>query len=85
MAARQPAGKATKKAATDRKATAGQARASASGRGRAMGKDELRQLSKAELYERATNQDIAGRSKTSRSQLIDARARTGHQRKKSPA
>jgi DNA end-binding protein Ku len=83
-AARQPDGKATKKAAA-KKVSAGQARASVPGRGRGMGKDELRQMSKAELYQRATDQDIAGRSKMSRSQLVDALARTGRQRKKSPA
>jgi len=83
-AARQPAGKATKKAAA-KKPSASQTRASMPGRGRGTDKDELRQLSKAELYERATDQDIAGRSKMSRSQLIDALARTGRQRTKSPA
>ncbi|WP_151476100.1 hypothetical protein [Streptomyces albicerus] len=49
------------------------------------GKSELRQLSKAELYQRATDQDIAGRSKMSREQLIDALARAGRSRKKSAA
>jgi DNA end-binding protein Ku len=44
-----------------------------------------RQLSKAELYQRATDQDIAGRSKMSREQLIDALARAGRSRKKSAA
>ncbi|MET9351878.1 Ku protein [Streptomyces sp. NPDC006617] len=33
---------------------------------------ELRELSKAELYQRATEQDIAGRSKMSRKELVEA-------------
>ncbi|MFF4470136.1 Ku protein [Streptomyces sp. NPDC001599] len=33
---------------------------------------ELRELSKAELYQRATERDIAGRSKMSREELVDA-------------
>ncbi|MER5835117.1 Rho termination factor N-terminal domain-containing protein [Streptomyces sp. NPDC002130] len=44
-------------------------------------KDELRQLSKAELYERATEQDLPGRSKMSRQELINALSRTGGRRK----
>ncbi|MEJ1202121.1 MULTISPECIES: non-homologous end joining protein Ku [unclassified Streptomyces] len=46
---------------------------------------ELRELSKAELYQRATDQDIAGRSKMSREQLIDALAGAGGGRKKKTA
>ncbi|HZF88388.1 Ku protein [Streptomyces sp.] len=38
---------------------------------------ELRKLSKAELYRRATDLNVAGRSKMSRERLIDALARTG--------
>ncbi|MGV9900291.1 Ku protein, partial [Streptomyces tendae] len=38
---------------------------------------ELRELSKAELYRRATEQDIAGRSKMSRRQLVDALSGSG--------
>ncbi|MFE7436670.1 Ku protein [Streptomyces tendae] len=38
---------------------------------------ELRELSKAELYRRATEQDIAGRSKMSRRQLVDALGGSG--------
>ncbi|MGW4544855.1 non-homologous end joining protein Ku [Streptomyces violaceorubidus] len=38
---------------------------------------ELRELSKAELYRRATEQDIAGRSKMSRRQLVDALSADG--------
>ncbi|WP_247613411.1 hypothetical protein [Streptomyces galbus] len=48
-------------------------------------KSELRELSKAELYERATEQNVAGRSKMSRDQLVDALARGGTRRKKSAA
>ncbi|MEV8554392.1 Ku protein [Streptomyces glaucescens] len=44
---------------------------------RAAPKSELRKLSKAELYQRATGLDVAGRSKMSREELIDALARTG--------
>jgi DNA end-binding protein Ku len=46
---------------------------------------ELRQLSKAELYQRATEQKITGRSKMSREQLIDALDSAGRRRKKSAA
>ncbi|MFC5213769.1 Ku protein [Streptomyces coerulescens] len=46
-------------------------------RGRGDRKSELRELSKAELYERATEQDITGRSKMSRQDLIDALAGAG--------
>lgn len=60
--------------------------ASQRARGRSpAGKSELQQLSKAELYQRATEQDVAGRSKMSRDQLIDALARSGRRRKKSAA
>jgi DNA end-binding protein Ku len=46
---------------------------------------ELRELSKADLYRRATEQDVPGRSKMTRSELIDALAATGRTRKKSTA
>ncbi|MCG8969418.1 MULTISPECIES: non-homologous end joining protein Ku [Streptomyces] len=46
---------------------------------------ELRELSKAELYRRATEQDVPGRSKMTRSELIDALAATGRGRKKPTA
>ncbi|WP_405888137.1 Ku protein [Streptomyces longwoodensis] len=60
--------------------------ASARARGRTPGtKSELRKLSKAELYERATEQNIAGRSKMSRDELVDALARGGTRRKKTAA
>ncbi|MGX1226436.1 Rho termination factor N-terminal domain-containing protein [Streptomyces ambofaciens] len=46
--------------------------ATGSARRPAPARGELRELSKAELYQRATEQDIAGRSKMSRQQLVDA-------------
>ncbi|MFF0291340.1 hypothetical protein [Streptomyces sp. NPDC005262] len=42
-------------------------------------------MSKTELYQRATEQDIAGRSKMNREELIDALAPAGHRRNKSAA
>ncbi|MFC9916751.1 hypothetical protein [Streptomyces sp. NPDC127197] len=74
----------TAKKTASRKAPPKTARASAASPGqRRGGKSELRQLSKAELYQRATEQNIAGRSKMSREQLIDALVRAGRRRKKS--
>ncbi|MET9118364.1 Ku protein [Streptomyces longwoodensis] len=64
--------------------TAGAASARARGRTPAT-KSELRELSKAELYERATEQNVPGRSKMSRDDLVDALARGGTRRKKSAA
>ncbi|MDX2593735.1 Ku protein [Streptomyces sp. WI03-4A] len=49
------------------------------------GRSELRKLSKAELYQRAADQDVAGRSKMSREELVDALAGGGRRRKKSVA
>jgi DNA end-binding protein Ku len=46
---------------------------------------ELRELSKAELYRRATEREVPGRSKMTRSELIDALAATGRRRKKPTA
>ncbi|MFD6172415.1 non-homologous end joining protein Ku [Streptomyces coeruleorubidus] len=83
--ARKATRKVAKKAAT-RKAPPKTARATAASRSqRGTGKRELRQLSKAELYQRATEHDIVGRSKMSREELIDALARAGRRRKKSAA
>ncbi|MFF3256233.1 hypothetical protein ACFYWP_35740 [Actinacidiphila glaucinigra] len=39
------------------------------------GKDRLQQISKGELYDRATAQKVPGRSKMNREQLIDALAK----------
>ncbi|QTD96055.1 Ku protein [Streptomyces cyanogenus] len=61
---------------------AGAARARSRGAG---GKAELQKLSKAELYQRATEQDLPGRSKMSREELVDALARSGRRRKKTAA
>ncbi|MFJ5157228.1 Ku protein [Streptomyces sp. NPDC088353] len=61
---------------------AGAASARARDRG---GKSELQKLSKAQLYRRATEQDVPGRSKMSRDQLIDALAGSARRRKKSAA
>ncbi|MEU4038793.1 Ku protein [Streptomyces collinus] len=49
------------------------------------GRSELRKLSKAELYQRAADQDVAGRSKMSREELVDALAGSVRRRKKSAA
>ncbi|MFE6421815.1 non-homologous end joining protein Ku [Streptomyces rochei] len=46
---------------------------------------ELRELSKAELYQRATEQDVAGRSRMSREELIDALTGAGGRRRKTAA
>lgn len=83
--ARKPAAKGAKKPAAKKAPpkTAGASSASRDQRG--TGKSELRQLSKAELYEQATEQDLPGRSKMSREELIDALARAGRRRKKSTA
>ena len=48
-------------------------------------RDELEQLTKAELYERATEADISGRSKMTREQLIDALTGAGKKRGRSAA
>ncbi|MGW0826117.1 Ku protein [Streptomyces sp. NPDC002845] len=80
-----------KPSATRRKKTAGKkapskaARASATGRRRGGGKSELRQSSKTELYQQATEHGIEGRSRMSREELVDALARVGRRRKKSAA
>ncbi|MER7775283.1 Ku protein [Streptomyces sp. NPDC096191] len=60
-------------------------KAAAPSRGARPKRSELRELSKAELYQRATEQDIAGRSKMSRGQLVDALAGAGGRRKKKSA
>ncbi|MFJ4333322.1 MULTISPECIES: Ku protein [unclassified Streptomyces] len=60
-----------KKTSAPRKPSVPRKKATASTR------DELRELSKAELYRRATEQDIAGRSRMSRRQLVDALSDSG--------
>lgn len=84
--ARKTASKPAAKENAARKAPPKTARASAASRSqRGTGKSELRQLSKAELYERATELNVTGRSKMSREQLVHALARAGRRRKKSAA
>ncbi|MFL9653057.1 Ku protein [Streptomyces sp. PB17] len=61
-----------KPSARQKKATGPRRKATGSARRTAPTRGELRELSKAELYRRATEQDIAGRSKMSRQQLVDA-------------
>ncbi|MFD3492248.1 Ku protein [Streptomyces sp. NPDC058690] len=68
-----------------RKAPPKAARAPTTTRGQSWDRSELRQLNKTELYQRATAQDIAGRSKMSRDELIAALARAGQRRKKNAA
>ncbi|MGV9937465.1 non-homologous end joining protein Ku [Streptomyces olivaceoviridis] len=83
VAARSSAGGSVKTSA--RKAPpkkAGAARARGRGAG---GKNQLQKLSKAELYQRATEQDVPGRSKMSREELIYALASSGRRRKKTAA
>ncbi|MEU6657180.1 Ku protein [Streptomyces sp. NPDC046900] len=82
-AARKAVRKPAAKKSAERKGPPKEARASATARGGGGGKSALRQLSKAELYKRATEQGITGRSKMSREELVDVLARTGRRRKKS--
>ncbi|MEU7241160.1 hypothetical protein [Streptomyces sparsogenes] len=49
------------------------------------GKRELRQSSESELYQRASDQGVPGRSKMSHDELVDALARAGRRRKKTAA
>ncbi|WP_306192293.1 MULTISPECIES: Ku protein [unclassified Streptomyces] len=78
-----PAAKAARKSAREVPARTGRDPGGAkSTKGKKSEKSELRRLSKAELYERATDQNVPGRSKMSRAELIDALARAGGRRKK---
>lgn len=84
-----PAAKAAGRSARETPAKTGRgpggaksAKSAKSGRSAKSEKSELRRLSKAELYERAAGQDIPGRSKMSREELIDALARTGGRRRR---
>ncbi|MGW0146224.1 non-homologous end joining protein Ku [Streptomyces sp. NPDC003333] len=65
--------------------SAAKPKSSARGTSDAPKKSELRDLSKAELYERATEREIPGRSRMSRQELIDALAGGGRRRKKAAA
>jgi DNA end-binding protein Ku len=62
----------SKKRSAPRKKAAAPGKKAGPARRTAPARGELRELSKAELYQRATEQDIAGRSKMSRQQLVDA-------------
>ncbi|MFF4759271.1 Ku protein [Streptomyces sp. NPDC001292] len=82
QAARSGRAEAPARKAPPKKAGAASARARGRGSG---GKSELRKLSKAELYRRATEQDVPGRSKMSREQLVDALAGSARRRKETAA
>ncbi|MGW3234837.1 non-homologous end joining protein Ku [Streptomyces olivaceus] len=58
--------------ASRKKGTAPSRGASSRGGEPGRSRSELRELSKSELYERATEREIPGRSKMSRAQLVDA-------------
>ncbi|WP_399897599.1 Ku protein [Streptomyces sp. BBFR51] len=77
--------KTTEKKATRKKAAEPRKKATAPSRRTPPKRGELRELSKAELYERATDQDIPGRSKMSREQLVDALSGTRSRPKKTTA
>lgn len=68
-AARKAGQPEAKRKTAAKKAPPKAARASATTRGQGGGKSELRRLTKTDLYQRATEQDIAGRSKMSRDEL----------------
>ncbi|MFC9077945.1 hypothetical protein ACFTY7_13095 [Streptomyces sp. NPDC057062] len=80
---RKPAGKSTKK--TTAKTTRSKQPTTITARSRGTGKRELGKLSKTELYQQATEQAIAGRSKMSHDELVDALARAGRRKKKAAA
>ncbi|MGW3990767.1 non-homologous end joining protein Ku [Streptomyces sp. NPDC004830] len=80
------AGKDSRRAASGSSRSSRPERARApKGRERGASRSELRQLTKAELYERAGEQGIEGRSKMTRDQLVDALARPGRRRAGSAA
>lgn len=76
------AGKAATRTSPPKKAGAASARARDRG---TTGKRELQRLSKAELYQQASRQDVPGRSRMSREELIDALAHSGRRRGKTAA
>ncbi|MEV5884762.1 Ku protein [Streptomyces sp. NPDC052020] len=86
-AEKETAGKKTagKKTAGKRPAARETAAGKAQGKGRGgpggAARSELRRLSKAELYQRATDQDVSGRSRMSREELIEALAGSGRRGK----
>ncbi|WP_055468698.1 Ku protein [Streptomyces ardesiacus] len=66
-----------KRAAGGRNKTTAPARSSRRAGSESSEREELGELSKAELYRRATEQDVAGRSRMSRRQLVDALSGSG--------
>ncbi|MFD0004382.1 Ku protein [Streptomyces sp. NPDC127178] len=64
---------------------AGEERKKKSAADRPAQKSELRRMSKAELYQQASDQNVPGRSKMTRDQLVDALARSGRRGKKKAA
>ncbi|WP_031039013.1 Ku protein [Streptomyces sp. NRRL F-5650] len=78
-----------KRAAGERKKGTAPARSSRRGGPEPSEREELGELSKAELYRRATEQDVPGRSRMSRRQLVDALSgsggRSGPRKKKTTA
>ncbi|MFJ1733249.1 Ku protein [Streptomyces sp. NPDC088254] len=77
----RPAAKTASRKAPPKHAHASTSRSRATGTSKA----ELQKLSKTELYERATEQRVPGRSKMSREQLISSLSGPRHRRSKSPA
>ncbi|MGC9379862.1 Ku protein [Streptomyces sp. MH13] len=82
--AEQPPVRQKKGAGPQKKGTDPRKKATAPSRKAPPKRGELRELSKTELYQRATDQNIAGRSKMSREQLIDALVGSGTGRRKKP-
>ncbi|MFC7815655.1 Ku protein [Streptomyces sp. NPDC057367] len=78
-------GKPAGKAKSGERPAGARKKATAPSRGKPPTRGELRELSKAELYQRATDQDVAGRSRMSRDELIDALTGTGGRRRKKTA
>ncbi|WCN04811.1 non-homologous end joining protein Ku [Streptomyces sp. M92] len=78
-------GKPAGKAKSGERPAGARRKATAPSRGKPPTRGELRELSKAELYQRATDQDVAGRSRMSRDELIDALTGTGGRRRKKTA
>ncbi|MEU6304393.1 Ku protein [Streptomyces chartreusis] len=75
----------TRQSESGRKSSAKQSRGkktSSAAHGRADTKGELRRLNKAELYQQATERNVAGRSKMSRDELVDALAQAGGRKKR---
>ncbi|MFC7987095.1 Ku protein [Streptomyces sp. NPDC057336] len=78
-------GKPAGKAKSGERPAGARKKATAPSHGKPPTRGELRELSKAELYQRATDQGVAGRSRMSREELIDALTGTGGRRRKKTA